>query len=86
MLLTPNQAQQLVAVALHRLPVAGLHVEAEEGFGVGGAEVEPPVAEVHGKAVEVVYLCVVRFAKWSSTFWRVASWSSTSELISPERT
>jgi hypothetical protein len=41
---TSDEAEQFVALALHRLAVFGLHVEAEERFGVRGAEVEPPVA------------------------------------------
>jgi hypothetical protein len=59
MLSASNEAEHLVAFALHRLLVFGLHVEAEERFGVRGAEVEPPVAKVDCEAVEVVYLCVV---------------------------
>src|SRR5215204_6248894 len=52
-----DEIEQHVALAFHRLLIAGLHVEAEEGLGVRGAEVEPPVAKVDGEAVEVVYLC-----------------------------
>src|SRR5215210_3297950 len=51
-----DEAEQLVAPVLHGLFVFGLHVQAEEGFGVRGAQVEPPVVQVDGEPVEVVYL------------------------------
>src|SRR5215210_3990238 len=53
------ELEQFVAVLLHGLAVAGLDVEAEEGLGVRGTEVEPPVPVVDGEAVEVVDLRVV---------------------------
>src|SRR5918998_3698156 len=56
MLSASNEAEEFVALALHRLVVFRLHIEAEEGLGVRGAEVEPPVAQVDCEAVEVVYL------------------------------
>src|SRR5215210_1360431 len=59
MLSASNEAEQLVTFALHRLPVARLHIEAEERLGVRGAEVEPPVAKVDRETVEVVYLHVL---------------------------
>ena len=58
-----DKAEQLVAFARHRLVIVGLHVETEERFGVRGAEVEPPVPEIHGEAVEVVYLHALVFGE-----------------------
>src|SRR5690242_627603 len=47
---------ELVQFFLEQLGCFRLEVEAEQGLGVGLADVEPPVAEVDGDAVEVVDL------------------------------
>ena len=46
--------QNLVADLRHRRFVAGLDVQAQQGLGVGGAQVEPPVLGGDGQAVELV--------------------------------
>ena len=50
----PYDRQDLVADLRHRLLVPRLDVQSQQGLGVGGAEVEPPVGGGDGQAVELV--------------------------------
>ena len=66
--------------------VGRLDVEPEQGLGVGRPQVEPPVAPVHGQAVQPVGgpsapPAASTSAAMSSTAW---AGSSTTVLISPE--
>src|SRR5579859_2853729 len=52
--LAANERQHLVAFLIHERGGSGFQVHAQQGFGVGGAHVEPPVAEIEGDAVKMI--------------------------------
>src|SRR5262245_10262295 len=54
-----NEAEDLVAAALHLLVGVGLEVEAQQRLGVRRAHVEVPVGEVDRQAVEVAELAAL---------------------------
>ena len=51
-----DHRQHLRRFPLERRPIVGLDVESQQWLGVRRAQIEPPVREAHGHAVEVVDL------------------------------
>src|SRR5579859_7007350 len=52
--LSTDEGQHFVAFLIHERGGLCFEVHAQQGFGVGGAHVEPPVAEIEGDAVKMI--------------------------------
>src|SRR5680860_522217 len=49
-----NDLQYLIAKSLHGLLGISLHIDSQQGLGVGGANIEPAVREAGGHTVEFI--------------------------------